>query len=284
MTSSSSRVSLDNIMAVLNTNDRGIVLNYEASLTTINFLDLEISVIDHHLVLKTYFKPTDRDGYIPVDSCHHSQWLDSVARGQFLRLRQNCTNVSDFLLQSQTLKERFLEKGYRSTKLDADIQDVTQVGRVSLLTDRPKAEKENKFKWSFFTSYSIQHREIKKFFNKHWKVLLNDKVLGPSLPDRAGIIYRGARSIQGEIAPNTLDPPHVVSFFQECKGYFLCRKCNVCLHNICGRCKSSTFVSTVTMQSYTMKHFTGLHQTQCSTPLFGTPQQRPYRHSILGYR
>lgn len=30
-------------MATLNANDRGIVLNYEASSSTINFLDLEIS-------------------------------------------------------------------------------------------------------------------------------------------------------------------------------------------------------------------------------------------------
>ena len=106
------RESLDSFMSFLNDNDRGIVLSYEASSTSIHFLDLEILAIDGHFEFKTYFKPTDRNGYIPVDSCHYHQWLRSVPQGQFLRMKRNCTRREDFDSQCQILKKRFLDKGY----------------------------------------------------------------------------------------------------------------------------------------------------------------------------
>lgn len=69
--------SLCDFMTILNHNNRGIQLSYEASTTSI----LEIIVQDWQLVTKTFFKTTDRNGYIPVDSCHHVYWLKSIPRG-----------------------------------------------------------------------------------------------------------------------------------------------------------------------------------------------------------
>lgn len=198
--------SLDEFMSCLNSNDKGIRLSYEASPTSIHFLDLEITVVDKHLEFKTYFKPTDQNGYIPVDSCHHSQWLKSVPRSQFLRLRRNCTLTEDFLIQSVMLKNRFLEKGYKSIDLDTETNRISKLDRVSLLKARPKTAMDNKFGWSFFTTYSVQSRQIKEIFKKHWGILQNDRFLGPAIPERAGVIFRGAQSIQGQIAP-VIDPP-----------------------------------------------------------------------------
>ena len=248
--------SLDAFMIQWNDNDRGIVLSYEASPTSIHFLDLEISTTHDKLEFKTYFKPTDRNGYIPVDSCHHRRWLESVPRSQFLRLRRNCTRDSDFHLQSDMLKTRFLDKGYEPALVDNAINLVSATDRTSLLQVKPKTAKHDSFRWSFFTSYSIQHSEISKILNRHWKILLNDRILGPSLPNRAGIIFRGARSVQSDIAPNTIDPPKKISFFPEANGYYPCRSCNVCVANTIVRRKIDSFSSTVTGRIYTMKQFT----------------------------
>lgn len=59
----------------------------------------------------------------------------------------------------------------------------------------------------FFTTFSVQHKQIKDIFQKHWNVLKNDYILGPTLPDRAEVTYRGAPSLRGKIAANVLDPP-----------------------------------------------------------------------------
>lgn len=137
-------------MGALNANDRGISLSYEASLSSIHFLDLEIMVVDQHLEFKTYFKPTDRNGYIPSDSCHHAQWLQSVPRSQFLRLRRNCSKISDYYAQCRILKERFVAKGYNAGDLDVEINRVSQIDRNSTLVERPTNISDSRAKWSFF--------------------------------------------------------------------------------------------------------------------------------------
>lgn len=126
---------------------------------------------------------------------------------------RNCTRTSDFLSQSQLLKNRFLEKGYSQDLLDGEINAILSLERSSTLIERPKTTVDSRFKWAFTTTHSLQSKQVKNIFRKHWKVLLNDRLLGPALPEQAAVIFRGARSIQGQIAPNIIDPPKKVSFF-----------------------------------------------------------------------
>lgn len=107
-----------------------------------------------------------------------------------------------------------------------------------------------------FTTFSVQHRQIKNIIHKHWNILKNDHLLGPLLPDNAGITYRGALPLSGQIAPNVVDPPSVPTFFWHLKGYYPCRKCKVCLHNIFACRKTTSFRSMSTSMEYEMKHFT----------------------------
>lgn len=89
--------SLQLFMESLKINDWGIVLNYEASLNEINFLDLKISLKEVCFITSTYFKSTDRNSFIPLDSCHHHSLLKSVPCSQFIHLRYNCTKVEEFM-------------------------------------------------------------------------------------------------------------------------------------------------------------------------------------------
>lgn len=57
------------------------------------------------------------------------------------------------------------------------------------------------------TNFSIQHKQIKDIIHRHWKVMKNDTILGPTLPEHVGVIYRGAMPLKGQIAPNVIDPP-----------------------------------------------------------------------------
>lgn len=97
----------------LNQNDRGISLQHEASQTHIHFLDLNIMVKEGRLITNTYFKETDHNALMPLTSCHHKSWLAAVPKGQFQRIRWNCTQVSDFYQQATILNQRFLSKGYQ---------------------------------------------------------------------------------------------------------------------------------------------------------------------------
>lgn len=49
-------------------------------------------------------------------------------------------------------------------------------------------------------------------------MLTNDRLLGPVLPERARVIFRGARSIQEQVAPNMIDPLKKCPFFSSAKA------------------------------------------------------------------
>lgn len=135
--------------------------------------------------------------------------------------------------QSLILKWWFTDKWYSAHDIDAEIHRVSILDRNVLLADNVCQKDDQKFKRSFFTAFSVQHRQIKDII-KHWKVLKNDRYLGPVLLDCAAVIYRGATSMQGSVAPNVVDPPKWTSFFHQMKGFYPCCRCNVCHHYICG--------------------------------------------------
>lgn len=247
--------TLDEFFECLNNNDRGIALSYQASKTKIHFLDLQIEIINNEFRFSTYFKSTDRNGFIPVDSCHHVSWLNSVPRSQFLRLRRNCTEKETFFEQAKILKSRFEDKGYNTDDLNLEIQKAVSIDRKSLLEVKPKKESDGRFRWALLTSFSTQHRQIKNIMRKHWGVLKQDSILGPLIPEGANVIFRGVPSLKGQIAPNIINPPTRPLFFHDWTGFFPCRKCTVCQHNNIRTRKVSEFASTVTGRRYTIKPF-----------------------------
>lgn len=153
------------------------------------------------------------------------------------------------------LKSRFCEKGYDISQINNEIRQVALVDRASLLTVKTKGPTESKHKWSFLTNFSTQHKQIKEIIRRHWRILKNDPVLGPLLPERAATIFRGAPSIKGLIAPNVTDPPGITSFFHNMKGFYPCQKCTVCKWNACKARRMETFNSTITGKEYRMKQF-----------------------------
>lgn len=119
------------------------------------FLDLSISIGVDGFITSTFFKNTDRNSFIPVDSCHHASWLKSVPKSQYLRLKHNCTNQTTFLEQAQILTQRFVEKGYSMQSLGTTLDVVNNTNRVDLLRENTDGgKKKYSFKNPFITNYS----------------------------------------------------------------------------------------------------------------------------------
>ncbi|XP_077334619.1 uncharacterized protein LOC143975965 [Lithobates pipiens] len=60
--------------------------------------DLDVGGISHTL-------HTGLSDIIPRDSCHHPNWLKSIPKGQFQRVRRNCSGEEDFEVQANILKK-----------------------------------------------------------------------------------------------------------------------------------------------------------------------------------
>lgn len=103
--------------------------------------------------------------------------------------------------------------------------------------------------------YTTLRNQTYCIFSKHWQVVKEDHIIGPLLPDKADVIYIGAPSLQMRLASNIIKPPSQPTFFHNLKGYYPCKKCNVCLHNFLGRKKTISFILNVTQRSYFIKPF-----------------------------
>lgn len=65
-----------------------------------NYLDVTVMLCNKQLITKIYFKPTDRNSYLPIYSGHHPAWLRNIPKGQFTRIRRNGTRDADFVTLS----------------------------------------------------------------------------------------------------------------------------------------------------------------------------------------
>lgn len=61
-----------------------------------------------------FFKETDRNCYVPIQSCHHLKWLKAIPN---MQIRRICDNLEDFHTQSEILTNQFIEKGYSHREL-----------------------------------------------------------------------------------------------------------------------------------------------------------------------
>lgn len=249
------RDSLDAFVSRLNDNNKNIVLSWNISTERAVFLDLELSKRGDRINMVTHFKATDRNAFIPVESCHHSKWLCNIPRGQFIRLRRNCTEVGDFLSQSQTLISRFTEKGYDKNKLVQELDNVVTLDRKVLVSNAPRVAQGEPKQIRMILDFNIQHKQFEKIVQKHWPILKLDRTLGPVLPDRPLFIYKRAPSLRDRLAPGVIDPPvypvnRMLGFLN---GFYACGHCPACKQARNNVKKRKEFVAFATGKNYKIK-------------------------------
>lgn len=125
------RLSFDRFMPNMNNNAKDIVLSWTVSENKVVFLDLEIFLDQGHLCTKNYCKPTDRNSHLPIDSCHLNIWLNNIPKGQFIRVERNCSDESIYLLHSEVLANRFIEKGNEPLSIQGNQSGNRQAGIVT---------------------------------------------------------------------------------------------------------------------------------------------------------
>lgn len=260
-----SEESLKTFLEGLNGADPNIKLTYNYSKISVDFLDITVYRANDRLQTKTFFKETDRNAYIPTTSNHHKNWVRNIPKGQFKRVRRNCTLDSDYQDQSQKLVERFVEKGYNREEMESTARAVRRQEDVPGIGHNRGKDRAGPQNWSdktpFITGYTSDHWQLEKIVRQHWPILKLDPVLGPTLPEKPVFIYKKAPNLATRLVHNVVDPPVTQKNSQV--GFYSCGKCIVCKTlnwNTDGRGCSSTapvkqFSSTVTKMSYKMRDF-----------------------------
>lgn len=85
------------------------------------FLDMTIHGDGLYLQTKVYFKPTNRNSSLSINSGHHPIWLQNILKAQVMT-GETAQKKMIFWVQSQVIKERFLQKGYSMESLDRTVK------------------------------------------------------------------------------------------------------------------------------------------------------------------
>lgn len=267
-------LSLRSFFQRLNMNQKNIKLEHQISETKIQFLDLEIELTANIISTKTFFKPVERNSYIPVTSCHYEPWLINIPKGQFIRLRRNCSENIDYLKQAQWIGKRFEEKGYNKCFIEEKITEVNQTSREALIQDKIKVNDKTD-DIPLIMDFSVQHRRMERIIKRHWSILKTDTTLANILPEKLRLIYRRAPTLRDIIAKNVPNPPKRITdltFFQG-KGFYPCKRCYACINTNQNGYKCQKFSSTNTGQEFEIKDFIScrtegvVYALQCSCSL-----------------
>lgn len=225
-----------------NRNPYGLAFTHVFDSNNLIFLDLELSHKDGSIIARNYTKPTAGNSYLHVHSCHYPKWIKNIPKGQFCRLRQNCTRDIDYAASSISLKKKFADKLYPNDLVDEACTFYSKGKPV-----RPK-KSEIDHSTRFITTFHFQYRKMEKIMSKHWDILLQDPLLNTSLPTKPRVTYRKAPNLKNKIAPSKLiissssqstDHPitliPLVGMFQ-CKKV-LCKTCPYITHGQKSFCK-----------------------------------------------
>uniref|UniRef100_A0A8C5W849 Helix-turn-helix domain-containing protein n=1 Tax=Leptobrachium leishanense TaxID=445787 RepID=A0A8C5W849_9ANUR len=213
----------------LDNQDWGITLDRKWSKERVTFLDLEVYISEGTLKCKTFFKEVDVNTYINTASCHDPSWLKGVPKGQFMRLRRNCSDLSTFEQQANQLKDNFIEKGYDAIELDMVINKLKQEDRGSLLQYKPKKNtKEGEV--LFICDYNSKAKNLKKIIKKHWHILRRDKDLNDILGEQPKVVFRGVKNLKANLV-HSKPKNHKkrdLNQFNLKNGYYVCGQCLAC--------------------------------------------------------
>ena len=110
-----------------------IKITAEWSKTSINFLDVTVSLIEGVIEIDLFVKPSDSHQYLQSSSCHPFHCKKCIPYSQALRLNRICSETNSFDKRYNDL-ERFLsERGYSSKLVRKEILRPRKISRNELL-------------------------------------------------------------------------------------------------------------------------------------------------------
>ncbi|CAH2277040.1 Hypothetical predicted protein [Pelobates cultripes] len=211
---------------------------------SIQFLDIEIMIIDQKIEYKLYTKSTDCNTLLHFKSFHPQHLKQALPYSQFLRVLQNNSLLRD--QQLQLMYETFRSRGYPRWTLDKALSRARTTFAPSLSVLQKPANIRSTFPMLFNTA----NPELTSTIRKNWNTLSSD----PSLPEifrqKLMICYRRNKILKDLLVQT--DPRHCYSPVQKENTNLGCVRCLGCV--TCGHLiPSKTFTHPYTGKIYKVK-------------------------------
>lgn len=169
----------------LNNNTLNIHLTTHYSFSSVNFLDLKISLDNKKI--NTTRKNTVTNSLLLYGSFHPTCLKKGIPTGQFARIKRNCSFEMEFKLQARELTNRFVAREYPHRIISQAFQRAKNKPQSELLHARMKPE-DNTLR--YITTFNTQWGQLCGILGRNWNILVNDEKIDKQIPQRPQLIAR----------------------------------------------------------------------------------------------
>ena len=130
--------SLETFVEDLNQAHPTIKFTVEWSRSSIPFLDTRVLLKNGQLTTDLYVKSTDTHQYLAANSCHPRHCKEAIPFIQALRMCRICSTNDDFKKRSLEQKSHLLDRGYKPSFVQDQIDRASHIRREDALTPRTR--------------------------------------------------------------------------------------------------------------------------------------------------
>ena len=232
----------------LNTLMPGVVkFTFDFSEQKIQFLDLEISIVDGKLETNLFIKPTNLQLYLDYFSNHPEHCKVGIAYSQALRVIERCSRPENARYHLENLKNKLKEKNYPEHLIDEQFGRAKEKDRKSLIFKQRKGKATDDKKVRLIFTHNAKNPPLHQWLREGKKLLArNEKA--KKIGEKLQIVTRQPKNLQRIVSGTNKGgggglPPIDA-------GCHKCKKCRV----LCPILKEGKkFMSTNTKKIYTIR-------------------------------
>ncbi|CAJ0965642.1 unnamed protein product [Ranitomeya imitator] len=214
----------------LNNNPFNIRLTSHLSRTSVEFLDLKLTLEGSYIVTTLYRKPTATNSLLHYSSFQPRHLKNGIPTGQFLRLRRNCSVMADFDMEARKLTDRFKHRGYPKAVISTAYQRAKNSERTGLFQ---RQTRESSRPLGIVTTFNNQWGDIYKILDRSWGILLSEPKLKPHIAETPKLIARRANNLKDLLChSHFVRPTTRLNRGTRTFGTYPCGGCNVCQYTV----------------------------------------------------
>ena len=118
-----------------------------------------------------FVKPTDSHSYLDFSSCHPQNIKSSIPYSQFLRMRRNCTDWTEFIKHPVQLNSYLSLRGYPSTLTIPALHRYNNITQLDALTEKTKEDNSDDNCLFCITEFNPLNPPIREWIQELWPSL-----------------------------------------------------------------------------------------------------------------
>lgn len=200
-----------------------IKFSHQFSRTSVNFLDVTVTISEGQLATKLFRKPTDRHQLLHFQSSHPRHCKTGIPYSQAHRFKRLCSDRTDFIENCNRLKSSLVKRKYPEKLIDDAITRADQLNRTEIL--KGKDGNDSSAQTNLVLTFSSSAPKVSAILKRHHNILTESDNLKKifSVPPR--VVYRRSKNLHDMLTSSKIGT-------RKESGCAPCNKprCKVCVH------------------------------------------------------